>query len=78
MQKVLTLLGLPEEAAAVGLQLDRFRSAFDATFYNPHTGMYAGWVSRDGRMHDYQFTFISSMAINEGLVAGKRSRRILR
>lgn len=78
MQKVLTLLGLPEEAAAVGLQLDRFRSAFDATFYNPHTGMYAGWVSRDGRMHDYQFTFISSMAINEGLVAGKRARRILR
>ena len=39
--------------------------------------MYAGWISRDGRVHDYQFTFISSMAINEGLVPEKRARQIL-
>lgn len=78
MQKVLTLLALPEEAAAVGTAVGKFRSAFDATFFNPTTGMYAGWVSRDGRMHDYQFTFISSMAINEGLVPEKRARKILR
>lgn len=77
MQKVLNLLGLPDEAKAVGTQLDKFRSAFDSTFYNPETGMYAGWISRDGRVHDYQFTFISSMAINEGLVPEKRARQIL-
>lgn len=78
MQKVLTLLGLSREAAVVGASLDKFRATFDATFFNPQSGMYAGWVSRDGRIHDYQFTFISSMAINEGLLPLKRARRILR
>lgn len=78
MDKVLSLLGLSEEVKTIRTALDKFRTAFDSIFYNPQTGMYAGWVSRDGRIHDYQFTFISSMAINEGLVQPKRAHKILR
>lgn len=50
---------------------------FDRTFRAP-SGVHAGWVDADGRMHDYMFTFISSMAINLGLVQGDDARCILR
>lgn len=78
IQKIFIQLGLTKNATDIENQLKKFRSAFDATFYNPQTGMYAGWISKDGRIHDYQFTFISSMAINVGLVPQKRARKILR
>jgi hypothetical protein len=45
-----------------------FARNFHAQFFNPETGVYAGWISADGRKHDYMFTFIAAMAINEGLV----------
>lgn len=78
MQEVLEALKLGEESAFINKRLESFRAVFDKTFYNPQSGMYAGWISLDGRMHDYQFTFISSMAINQGLVNQKRARKILR
>lgn len=59
---------LQENTQAIEQALTMFKQAFHRTFYNPETGVYAGWVSQDGRMHDYMFTFITSMAINEGLV----------
>ena len=44
------------------------KSAYFKTFYNPKTGMLAGWKSRDGKLHDYAFTFIQGMAITFGLI----------
>jgi Bacterial alpha-L-rhamnosidase 6 hairpin glycosidase domain len=44
------------------------REDFVATFYNPRTGVLAGWKSADGDLHDYYFTFISGIAIAYGLV----------
>ncbi len=57
--------------------LAKFRSNFHATFYNQETGLYAGWISQDGRVHDYAFTFITAMAINEGLVEQTLAREML-
>jgi len=48
--------------------LQQFRDNFHSTFYNDATGVYAGWISQDGTVHDYMFTFITAMAINAGLV----------
>ena len=57
--------------------LAKFRANFHDTFYNEETGVYAGWISRDGHMHDYMFTFISAMAINEGLVNDDLGQKVL-
>lgn len=74
---VFAALGDTETVARMDSFLGRFRTAFHETFFNPATGVYAGWISRDGRVHDYQFTFITAMAINEGLVDDRRARDML-
>lgn len=78
MKRVFELLKMDDQVNAIDAQLVKFRSAFHKTFYNPRTGMYAGWISEDGKVHDYEFTFISSMAINEGLVPDKLGQKILK
>jgi len=55
-----------------------FARNFDRIFFNAKTGVYAGWISRDGRMHDHMFTFASAMAINEGLVPRSKARKVLK
>lgn len=46
----------------------KLRSAFYPAFYNPATGVLAGWRSKDGQLHDYYFLFVNSMAITYDLV----------
>ena len=60
-----------EEAA------QKLKSAYYKTFYNPKTGMLAGWRSRDGKLHDYAFTFIQGMAITYGLIADEQANKLL-
>jgi hypothetical protein len=55
----------------------RTRRRFHSTFFNSKSGLYAGWISLDGRMHDYAFTFITAMAVTEGLVPGTRRARAM-
>ena len=75
MKKIFKLLH--EDTSRIEKALQRFQENFHQTFYNPSTGVYAGWVSQDGRMHDYMFTFITSMAINEGLVPKSEGRKMM-
>lgn len=61
-------------------QLSKFDKNFLKTFYNPETGLMAGWISKNGKVHDYGFTFAVSMGINEGLIPydmGKEMIKIL-
>ena len=58
-------------------QLKKFDKIFFKTFYNPETTLMAGWVSRNGKQHDYMFTFAVSMAIDEGLIPEDEGRRML-
>lgn len=44
------------------------RAAYLPAFYNPATGVLAGWKSADGKLHDYWFTFVNGAAISLGLV----------
>ncbi|RMD81060.1 MAG: hypothetical protein D6820_05770 [Lentisphaerae bacterium] len=74
---VLEQLGEETLAARVRSFVQRFPKVFHTTFYNPETGVYAGWISRDGRVHDYMFTFITAMAINEGIVDRERGKAML-
>lgn len=78
IQKIYTMLNLKNDADSIQVHLDKFRKSFHHIFYNKKTGMYAGWISQDGKIHDYQFSFINSMAINEGLVDKKLAKQILK
>lgn len=77
MREVFDMLGLNEDVQAIDNQLDLFKKAFHKTFFNPKTGVYAGWISQDGNVHDYMFTFINGMAINQGLVDKSLAKSIL-
>jgi len=46
----------------------KLRAAYAPTFLNPATGVLAGWKSKDGKLHDYWFTFIQGIAITYGLL----------
>jgi len=77
LSELLRKLKKKEEAEKYEAQLIKFRKSFHNTFYNPETTLYAGWVSRNGKMHDYMFTFAVSMAIDEGLVDENEGKRML-
>lgn len=58
----------PKQAKVYDTDADRIRKAYVPTFFNPETGILAGWKSRDGELHDYWFTFVNGIAITYGLV----------
>lgn len=65
---VLELLGQSDLVDRIDGYLAMSKATFHSVFFNPKTGVYAGWISRDGRMHDYYFTFVTAMAVIEDLV----------
>lgn len=56
---------------------ENLKSVFFNTFFNPVTGVLAGWKSKDGQLHDYYFTYINSMAIHYDLVPLNKQRDIM-
>ncbi|MGV8137489.1 MAG: hypothetical protein AB2L20_19925 [Mangrovibacterium sp.] len=77
MREMFTLLELDDEVKKITAFTGRFRTVFHKTFFNPETGVYGGWISQDGRMHDYMFTFINGIAINYGLADQDLAKSIL-
>ncbi len=77
MDGIFTMLKLDDDVKTITAFTSRFRQVFHKTFFNPETGVYCGWISEDGRMHDYMFTFINGMAINYGLVDKELAKSIL-
>lgn len=68
LSELLCSLNQHTQAKKYKKQLEKFDKSFFDTFYNPETGLMAGWISRNGSVHDYGFTFAVSMGINEGLI----------
>ena len=75
--QLLRKLKMDKEAEKYEDQLKKFRASFLDTFYNPDTTLLAGWVSRNGKKHDYMFTFAVSMAVDEGLIDEIEGKRML-
>lgn len=46
-------------------------------FYNPQTGVLGGWCSEDGKLHDYYFTFVNSIAVCHDLVDKEQGKKIM-
>ncbi len=53
------------------------KDVYYKTFYDPATGVLAGWRSEDGKLHDYYFTFVNGIAIDYGLVTPKEGNAIM-
>ncbi len=70
-------LDQPTEAAEFTRAAQKIKQAYVPTFLNPVTGVLAGWKSRDGKLHDYWFTFVSGMAISFGLVEDELANAIV-
>jgi hypothetical protein len=67
----------PEDAQLYGSRAEKLRAVYFDTFYNPTTGVLAGWRSADGKLHDYYFTFVNGAAITYGLVPKDKANQIM-
>ena len=77
MAKVARLAGKPEDERYYASRAERLRSVYASTFFNPATGVLAGWKDTNGNLHDYYFTFVSGMAITYGLVPPPQANNIM-
>ncbi len=69
--------GQPSDAQLYSARAEKMRSVYYDTFYNPATGVLAGWKSADGMLHDYYFTFVNGAAIVYGLVPPDKANAIM-
>ncbi len=72
-----TLAGRTNLAARYQAGADRIKAAYFKSFYNPKTGVLAGWRTEDGTLHDYMFPWVNGFAICQGLVPPAEARTIL-
>jgi len=68
---------MPDDARLYAERAEKLRSVYYDTFYDPSTGVLAGWKSADGKLHDYYFTFVNGMAITYGLVPRDKANPIM-
>jgi hypothetical protein len=56
---------------------EKLKAAYFKTFYDPATGVLAGWRSADGQLHDYYFLWVNGIAIHYGLVPKDEANSIM-
>ena len=56
---------------------NKLREAYYDRFFDPATGVLAGWRSADGQLHDYYFLFVNGIAIHYGLVPKPQANSIM-
>ncbi|HTV41504.1 MAG TPA: hypothetical protein VMF08_13060 [Candidatus Sulfotelmatobacter sp.] len=56
---------------------EKLKASYFKTFYDPATGVLAGWRSADGQLHDYYFLWVNGIAIHYGLVPRDRANDIM-
>ena len=71
------LAGRPEQAKPYERDAQRIREGYMEKFFNPETGVIAGWRDRDGNLHDYGFLWINGAAIIYGLVPEDKANAIV-
>jgi len=77
MEEMAEQLAKPDDALRYRSAADKLRAAYYRTFYNPATGVLAGWKSADGQLHDYYFLFVNGIAIHYGLVSKDQGNAIM-
>ncbi len=77
MERLAAKLDKTADAARYRAAADKLRAAYFKTFYNPATGVLAGWKSADGQLHDYYFLWVNGIAIHYGLVPRDQANAIM-
>jgi hypothetical protein len=77
MAAVFDMIDKREDAARCRAAAQKLRNAYFSAFYNPATGILAGWRSADGQLHDYWFLWINGAAIHYGLVPKDKANAIM-
>jgi hypothetical protein len=70
-------LGKKDQAVMLAERAKRIRAAYYPTFFNEKTGVLAGWKSKDGKLHDYYFTFVQGLAVCYDLVDAEQGNAIM-
>jgi hypothetical protein len=66
-----------EDSARYRAAAAKLKAAYYKTFYDPATGILAGWRSADGQLHDYYFLWVNGIAIHYGLVPPDKANSIM-
>ena len=70
-------VGDETKAARYRQRADKIKSIYYQMFYNPATGVLAGWRLRDGKLGDCYFLWVNGIAISYGLVDKPKANAIL-
>ena len=76
MEELAHQASVPADAALYKRRAEMLKAAFYPTFYNPETGVLAGWKSADGKLHDYYFLFVSGVAVTYELLSDRQGNAI--
>ena len=71
------LANRPRQANEYQRDAERIRAGYRQNFFNPQTGIIAGWKDAHGKLHDYWFVFVNGAAITCGLVARDEANAIV-
>jgi hypothetical protein len=77
MEQISKQAGHPDDQARYQAAAERLKAAYFNTFYDPATGILAGWRSSDGQLHDYYFPWVNGIAIHYGLVPADKANGIM-
>lgn len=75
--KVAALLNKDDDEKLFAGKAAKLKNKYYDHFFNSQTGVLAGWKSEDGKLHDYYFTFVNSVAIYYGLIDEDRAKTIM-
>ena len=70
-------VGNESKASLYRDRADRIKAIYYATFYNPKTGVLAGWRTLDDKLQDNYFLWANGIAISYGLVNEQQANAIL-
>jgi hypothetical protein len=77
MEEMARRVGGHDDVIRFHAAAEKLRDRYFRTFYNPTTGVMAGWKSADGNLHDYYFLWVSGIAILYGLVPKDQANAIM-
>lgn len=77
MEKLAEQAGHADDQLRYRAAADKLKAVYFKTFYNPATGVLAGWRSTDGQLHDYYFLWVNGIAIHYGLVPRDQANEIM-
>ncbi|HTV55308.1 MAG TPA: hypothetical protein VMI06_10360 [Terriglobia bacterium] len=71
-------MGKHEDIVRYRAAAEKIHTHYFRTFYDPQTGVIAGWKSADGKLHDYYFLWVNGIAVLYHLVPRNVANSIMK